>query len=323
MQEIGGYLGLEQFDGHEKYAKLVAVNSGRNALLYILRAREINKIYIPFFLCDSVSALCDKYHYQYEYYHINNQFEPIFDKELKPNEYLYIVNYYGILDADKLRCFKALYTNIIVDNVQAFFSEPIDEIDAVYSCRKFFGVPDGGYAATKAKPFEHYDVDVSGARMKHILGRYEQSASAFYADFKANDAEFGQMPLRYMSKLTHNLMSGINYEKVKKTRENNFQYLHNQLGAFNRLQITEIAGPYVYPFYMEDGMRIKRMLADEKIFVPTLWPNVLTLENTLEKDFAENILPLPIDQRYGMREMQFVVNEVGRCINRCNETANL
>jgi len=43
--------------------------------------------------------------------------------------------------------------------------------------------------------------------------------------------------------------------------------------------------------------------------VATYWPNVFNwCENkTLEFDLAKNILPLPIDQRYGSEEMERIV----------------
>ena len=57
MKEIGGYFGLEQSTHNEYYSKLLALNTGRNALLYVLKARKIEKIYIPYYLCDTVSEI--------------------------------------------------------------------------------------------------------------------------------------------------------------------------------------------------------------------------------------------------------------------------
>ena len=88
MTEIGGYFGLEQFNGVEYYSDLIAVNNGRSALLYILKSKNIKKLYIPFFLCDSVSQMCEREGYEYEYYNVKSDFMPSFDKSLKKNEYL-------------------------------------------------------------------------------------------------------------------------------------------------------------------------------------------------------------------------------------------
>lgn len=315
MKEIGGYLGLETFHGKGYYENLVALNSGRNAMLYVLKAKNIKKIYIPYFLCWSIFKMCEKENYQYEFYRIDENFLPIFDKKLDEGEYLYIVNYYGQISDEIIVLLKEKHHNVIVDNVQAFFQKPMNGIDTIYSCRKFFGVPDGGYASTDATLNEKIKQDVSMDRMKHILGRYEGvSASQFYDDFKTSEATFKDIELKYMSKLTQNILNAIDYECVRKKREENFLYLHNKLGRINKLSLSVPVGPYAYPFYCANGMEIKKKLAERKIFVATLWPNVLSMDNTLEKDYAENILPLPVDQRYNLEDMQRIVEELLICI---------
>lgn len=315
MKEIGGYFGLEQFGGDEYYSDLIAVNTARNALVYLIRSNRIKKLYIPYFLCGSVSDVCNRECCSYEYYHIGKDFFPIFDKSLKNGEYLYVVNYYGMIDNDQAVRLKKHYGNIILDNVQAFFQRPIKGIDTIYSCRKFFGVSDGGYVSTDALLNEALPVDVSMDRMRHVLGRYEgKSASDYYGEFKANDHAFVGLELRSMSRLTHNILRAINYEAIKQTREENFAFLHEKLGPLNSLKTNAPVGPYAYPFYCKNGMEIKKVLAQKKIFVATLWPNVLEFDGCeLEKDYAENILPLPCDQRYDTEDMKKVIEEVLEC----------
>ena len=150
MKEIGGYLELEHCSGEEYHAQLVGVNSGRNALLYILRARGVKKLHIPRFLCDSVSRLCQREGVDFAVYGIGRDFLPRFDGVLDEGEWLYVVNYYGQLSDAYLLELQARYGRIIVDHVQDFFHRPLPGMDAVYSCRKFFGVPDGGYVACDA-----------------------------------------------------------------------------------------------------------------------------------------------------------------------------
>ena len=287
MEEIGGYFGLEQFNGVEYHKDLVGVNSARNALLYILKARKAKKIYIPRFLCDSVSKMCLREGYLYEEYSINSQFLPVFDKPLGPDEYIYIVNFYGQLSNDEILDFKEKWHNIIIDNVQSFFQRPVSGVDTVYSCRKFFGVPDGGYVSTDAVfPYE-LDLDLSMERMNHILGRFEKSGTEYFADFQANDEAFYRMPLKKMSALTRNILRGVDYDAVRLKRNTNFACLSEALDSLNTLNLTPTDGPFCYPFYCEAGSKLKKELAKNKIFIPTLWPNILKCGNPLEKDLAE------------------------------------
>ncbi len=309
-KEIGGYFGLEQFRNQEYYPDLVSVNSARNALVYLIRAKNIQKIYLPYFLCASVAKVCEREACSYEYYSISKEFLPIFDKELTANEFLYVVNFFGQLKEQYIQNLKQHFHNVILDNVQAFFQKPLKGIDTIYSCRKFFGVSDGAYLATTSFLEKKLDVDSSKDRMEHLLGRFEYGASEYYEKFKENDNSFVDLPLRYMSRLTHNILGVIDYEKVQKKRNENYKVLANFLDEKNELSLMKIKGPYCYPFYCKNGMEVKKRLAQKRIFVPTLWPNVLTLDKTLEKDYAENILPLPCDQRYGEEEMKSILREM-------------
>ena len=74
MKEIGGYFGLEEFCGREYYQGLVAVNNARNALVYLIKAKSIKKLFVPYFLCDSVSSVCEREGCVYEYYCIDEDF---------------------------------------------------------------------------------------------------------------------------------------------------------------------------------------------------------------------------------------------------------
>lgn len=306
MKEIGGYFGLENFTGREYHADLLALNSGRNALAYLLRAKKIHSLCLPAFLCDSVSNVCERENCEVEFYPIGADFLPVLDRPLKVGQWMYVVNFYGQVSNAQVAQMKKRWPRLIFDNVHAFFQKPAEGVDTIYSCRKFFGVPDGAYLSTK----EVMDLpqDVSCNRMRHVLGRYEGTASDYYSDFKANDHRMIDLDVLTMSALTQNLLRAVDYEAVRQKRNENYERLHRALGPENPLKLTAPDGPYCYPFYCKNGMEVKRALAQQKIYVATLWPNVLELEGwPLEKDYAENILPLPIDQRYDEADMRHIV----------------
>ncbi len=310
-KEIGGYFGLEELISNEYYPELAAVNNARCALHYIIKARHYIKIYLPYFLCDSVRLMLEREKIPFEEYRIDRSFLPVLDVYTKPREAVYIVNYYGLLCEEQLIDLKKRYGNIIVDNAQAFFARPVKGIDTLYSCRKFFGVPDGGYAYTDAAFEEELSVDVSMDRMKHLLGRFEgNSASDYYDYFNNNDESFKEIELRHMSKLTHNILGAIDYQAAKRRREENFLSLSKALGERNLLKNRCPVGPYAYPFYIRNGIEVKKQLAKRKIYVATLWPNVLGTGLDIETDYTENILPLPCDQRYSGDDMQRVADAV-------------
>ena len=61
-------------------------------------------------------------------------------------------------------------------------------------------------------------------------------------------------------------------------------------------------------------MAAKQKLIEQKIYVPTLWPNVLcdSAAGSTARRLTRDILPLPCDQRYGPWEMDAVIAAVLR-----------
>ena len=150
--------------------------------------------------------------------------------------------------------------------------------------------------------------------MEFLLGRYERTANEFYNGYNANNKYFVDQPIKKMSKLTENLLHGIDYGVVEIRRRENFEFLQEQLGTHNHLN-PKIAS-FMYPLMIENGANIRKKLQAEKVYIPTLWPTVFELtDNTdLEYQMAENILPLPIDQRYGIEDMKRIVSTLREVI---------
>ena len=317
VKEIGGYIEFDECNKEEYHKNALSLNSGRHCLEYLIRAKNIKKLYIPLFLCASVGEQAKKCSCIVEYYDINEKFMPCFHRSLKQQEWLYIVNYYGQLSNEDIVRLKEEHQRIIIDNAQAFYQYPVNGVDTLYTCRKYFGVPDGGYLYTDTKLNDDLKIDVSCERMKYILGRYEVSAEMFYQDSVMNNKMFAKEPLKEMSKLTHNLLKRLDYSWIQAKREENFAVLHKALGKINLLQIHSPEAPFMYPLYLENGMKIKKELISKKIYIPTLWPDVFKIAKTEHRawDYAENILPLPCDQRYDQEDMKYMAGIIFKIMN--------
>lgn len=307
MKEIGGYLELDRFTGNMLYDDSVKLNCGRNALEYLIITKQIRKMFVPKFMCNSNDEVLKKHNIEVKYFSIGLDFKPII-KNRNDDEWLYLVNYYGQLSNNYI---ESLGKNVIVDNAQAYFQKPIDGYDTVYACRKFFGVSDGAILYTDGK-LENLPQDESHNRMDFILGRFERPANEFYQEYVNNNERFFGEPLKRMSKLTENLLHGIDYELVKNRRTENFGYLHRKLKTVNKLNLIIPEGAFMYPLYIDNGDAVRKKLQAKKIYVPTLWPDVFSLcgENELEYDMAKNILPIPVDQRYRIEDMEYMIKKV-------------
>jgi hypothetical protein len=113
-----------------------------------------------------------------------------------------------------------------------------------------------------------------------------------------------------MSLLIQNILKGIDYQRVIDIRIENFNYVAEKTSSNNKINIDNKAGLFFYPLLIDHGNLIKKKLIERKIYVPTLWPNVLheSDRNTVEYYYADNIIFLPIDQRYGLECMKYMVN---------------
>lgn len=314
MREIGGYLCFEECHRPMLHDDAIALNSGRNCLAYLIEKKKITKMCLPKFLCASVGDTCRKYGVELFFYSIDNNLFP--DLGDIQDSWLYIVNYFGQLTNDEIIILKNKYNKIIVDNVQAYFQEPCKGIDTIYTCRKFFGVTDGAFLYSNINLDDSLEQDISWNRIAHIAGSYELGVSCFFDRHLEEEEMFANMPIRRMSKLTNNLLHGIDYESIKTSRTVNFEYLHKSLSSVNKLKLLNPEGPYMYPLYVENGSTIRKRLQEKRIYIPTLWQDVIELcdENELEYDMAMNILPLPIDQRYDTEDMEYVLKEILFCI---------
>lgn len=309
VKSIGGYFSLELPLREEYHKDAIRLNTGRNCLEYILRARSYKKVYVPYYTCEVILEPFKKLNIAYEFYHINLNFEVTYEIQLNQNEALLYTNYYG-LKQQYIEVLAEQYgQQLIVDNTQAFYAKPIAGIDTFYTCRKFFGVPDGAYLYTNTKFDEDMDQDMSYNRMAHLLKRIDLSAEDGYLDFRNADDGLDMQPIRHMSKLTYRMMLSIDYKNVACRRRENFLYIHKNLKATNQLNLSlgKNAVPMVYP-YLTDKIELREFLISKKVFVACYWPNVIewTKESDIETTLSQLLLPLPIDQRYGKPVINFL-----------------
>lgn len=313
MEAIGGYFSLE-LPQHEEYHKnAIRLNTGRNCLEYILRVRGYKKVYVPYYTCEAVMEPINKLGIPHEFYHIDIHFEVRDRFALNEGEALLYTNYFGLKQRYVEQLAEKVGNRLIVDNTQAFYAKPILGIDTFYTCRKFFGVPDGAYLYCDKELDEEIEQDYSYDRVAHLVKRIDLSAEEGFKDFRRVDDGLDNQPIRKMSKLTQRMMMGIDYEAAAQCRRANYQMIEKALGKENNLELKleDDAVPMVYPYLVPvDGLREK--LIEDKIYVARYWPNVLEWAKPDDLDYllASQMQPLPIDQRYCEEELSRIIKIV-------------
>lgn len=315
MTPIGGYFELELLDrGGFPHDDGMLLNSGRNALECMFRALgDVRHLYIPYYTCDVVMEPIVKLNIPYSFYHINQSLELDVLPTLNSGDYMVYTNYFGIKDEYVYHLAEQYGSQLIVDNAQAWFAQPIKGVNTIYSPRKYVGVPDGGVAyCTEYIDEKSFEQDVSYERCSHLLKRMELDPSDGYVDFKSNSKKLSGQPVKQMSRLTRKMLSSIDFEDVRNKRRKNFDYLQEHLGKANCLEIPfidSIACPMIYPFLTDDPS-LRQRLIENKIFVATYWPNVKewASREMLEFELMDKMIPLPVDQRYGIDEMNTIIS---------------
>lgn len=317
MKPIGGYFGLEC--GSKKchpQSKGMQVGSGRQALELILRSLPADiELIIPDYTCEVILEPIEKLNIPFQRYEVNDNLEISELPELQKNQYLIYTNYFGIKDAYALKLEKKYGSLLILDNAQAFFMEEPQNAQSFYSPRKFVGVPDGGIAFPEQSSEARIILNrapqaLSWNRCQALLKRIDLGAQEGYNDYKEIEEELVGQELKRMSNLTKSMLEGIDWEYVKEKRRNNFAFLHEALGSENELKIEDIdsfACPMVYPF-RTSRKGLREALIKEKIFVATYWPNSKYKMEAGSERLRDEILPLPIDQRYTSDDMQRIIN---------------
>lgn len=307
---IGGYFGLEIPDrGTVYHDGAMAINLGRSGLDIIIKSGSYQEIWVPYYTCDVVIDTLRRAGVNYRFYQLNEDMLPEID-ELKEQTAVLYINYFGV-HRTEVEEVSRIYGNVILDNCQAFYEPPLPNIPTFYSPRKFFGVPDGGFVYPNMTEAERLPDDKSYERCAHLLKRVDVSPEYGFEDYKQNDANIEEVGIKKMSNLSYAILRGVDYLAAKELRNQNFVALDKELSGVNefRLKKGEINAPLCYPLLHERGSELKKFLITNRVFVPTYWPGVDAIVDpgSIEHRLNHQLICLPIDQRYGEEEMDWII----------------
>ena len=316
MKAIGGYFEIEDDGiGVFPHHKGILLNTGRNALEYILRSiGYIEKIYVPYYTCEVVLEPIHKLNIPYVFYHIDLNFEIADEIKLDDGEYIIVNNYFGCKDEYIRTISEKFGERVIVDCAQAFFAPILPQTKMFYSMRKFVGVPDGGVAYGVKDRSKYFEIDDSLDRLSHLYARKSQGAEAGFAMYQENEAKLNGQEVKRISVFTRGKLWNINYSSIMEKRRDNFLYLHSKLENDNMLTLPSLQSfqcPMAYPYLPRNSSYVRKKLIDNRIYVARYWPNIKQIESfEREAELADKIIPLPIDQRYDIGAMNVILTKL-------------
>lgn len=334
MNEYGGCLNFELINNtykntayYDTYDKnKVDVDSGRSAIQFILQNFNFKRIWLPVYNCPLVEKrIIETTDVKIVWYNINSDFEPIVEhSSFSDGDALLWVNYCGVMSqqlVDKVADLQNVTpVKIIIDNIPAYFSLPRLDVLNIYSCRKFIGVPDGGHIIGNGIKKVQLPVYSTASNYTYLLKAIEDGSNSAYDDYQKSEKRFAESKTAYgMPILTQYILKCINYDTIIEDRRRNFRVLHAILGDTNRFKFTNdnTIIPSYYPYLCSDK-QLREKLLDNKIYISRFWKHVLTNEraNDFEKDLAEFLIPLPIDQRYNSDDMEYIAKKIKMMENK-------
>lgn len=306
---IGGYFELELPYGELPHRNGLRFQSARAAFLALLRAGKPKRVWMPTYICDAMIEPLARANVECVWYDVNSELDVEENVRIKSDDWLLYVNYFGICGGNVNNLLNRFSPEqIVLDYSQSFF-EPASTaaLATIYSPRKFFGVPDGGILVSHI-PVAHPQLQDTGSleRSVHLMRRLGASPEEGYADYLQSEASLNECEPRRMSVLTERILASIDYETVRMKRRGNFLFLHEMLGRINHLivDLPPDAAPLCYPLHASD-VTLRDKLISNRVFVATYWQDaVCRVSDEWSKLMISNLLPLPIDQRYGEEGMK-------------------
>lgn len=276
--------------------EIIKLNLARNCLKYICKAYGINKILLPYYTCPVVWNSLREESCEVKFYHLDKDFLPT--EKLKKNDFILYTNYFGINSKNCKKLAKK-YPNIIIDNSQGFFSEPLG-LASFNSLRKFFNVQNGAYLFTSKQLEQVFEVDKIELQPVSMQEDYEK----FLKNELFLDA---QKQIKTISPKVEKMMNDIDFEAESIKRVRIFKQYEKVLKNFNNIQLDLNSGdiPYCYPFSPNSEI-IKRKLWSKNLVLLQLWKNFP--KSFVESEFLNDTIALPLDNAEYAEKIIEIIN---------------
>lgn len=300
-------------------------------------------VLIPAYTCQTVIDPFTQLGWKCYYYNINTNLridtEDLLHKYNSIHPNLVVVHpYHGVeLNDTELRTLKLLKDRgcvLMQDITQCIYTDhrPVIFDYFVGSYRKWFQVPDGGFVEYRdindiLVPENENEVFVARQTdAMYLRGRYFETEDEIIKSIsiklnKEAVACIGQdIKCHKMSDFSLSLMEGFDITASIERRFLNYSYLYRHIKRTEgiRLVCSDIedvtTAPLYFPIYVENRAKIQKILAENHIYAPVLWPvstNELLINEGIKYIYS-HILMIPIDQRYDEDDMMRIVELINQ-----------
>lgn len=353
-KEIGGdfHISFEDLDVKENHFKdyfglsnrfYLLVDSGRTAL-YIILKDILNKVkskpvvYIPNYLCESVITPIKQLDMEIRYYNVLEN-QKIISTELTNLPDYSIILRICFFGDPTLPLIKSANRNkiFIIDdfshNPYLITKTDIDSNYIIVSLRKYFPVPDGGLVISNSPLVDiklvsdtyWSELKASGMILKNAYHKNPtpKLKEKFLSLLRESENTLDDVKIKEnaISNLSLMILDSIDFAGIKLRRIENYNQLIERLSDSKfRPFINELGENFVplgFPILTEKRDEIKEKLIDEEIYPPIHWnlENIVPNEHIESHIVSNEILTIPIDQRYNTEDIQRIIKILEKSSN--------
>ena len=327
MIEIGSDFNIQPLynNRHEKFFV-----SGRLAIKSILNnlIQRNEKCLIPNYLCDSIYNCFSCF----DFYKIKNDFDiniEYLEHLIKNGDYvlIFIINYFGYIDNNIEFITKLCkQTNIIIveDYTHNLYSKQLYGDISICSYRKSLSTPYGAIVIDKnnminieqqpSYNFVYYFLVIFkfiGMLLKNLNSiKWIWRPLLTYCENNIDKLDYnGYDYLNHFFYKYYYDMNNIEYRKQNMTYLNKFIKIKT-LDKFKNNYFT-------YPIFFKTKVErdhIRKILIDNQIYCPIYWPLYFDKDNICNNHITDHILCIPVDQRYNIKHMEYIVNIIDQAL---------
>ena len=332
------------FEHLKEYGREITyLRTGREALLYVSRNCKPDKapvILCPAYSCWSMVAPFFLSKWKVLYYRLNEDLtidEDFLENALHKStpDAILTMNYFGSASTQRaIRIVKSLHPNITViedfSHCTFCFDKIYDEQVDYYvsSIRKSVGVCDGAVVISRIPTNKDY-VDRPAPEFGDLRFKAQRQKGLYSVTKSQDDKENFLSQLRFgesmintidgvhpISERSLEMLEMLNGGNIAFARKENMRHLWNAL-KYNVEMIPGIercfdGAPFSLPILVKDRDEVQKQLVSKGVYTPVLWPIDDTARHICNNSayMADNMLSLPIDQRYDWDDIEDIARIV-------------
>jgi len=342
---------LSLFDDQDKEVPLLPVqkrqglsalyfNTGRAAiekLLEKLKMYGFCNVWLPAFLCDSVRDAALRAGMELSYYRVNADLSvDVSSIQADKHCILYVVQFFGQRIRSEMlsyvREFKKVGGIVVEDISLSLLSDDEEYVGfgdyIIGSMRKWFPIVDGGILLSR----EHSNYELADASNDYTLYYYtaqilkdaylksrsfNQQWKKVFLSYNTDGmkALFSDYTPRKMSRISLELLTGLDFNLIREQRNKNYDMLCFLLSDIPEINILVERQDAMTPLGMvlvcKKRDNLLNYLISKDIYCNVHWRNNASTRNFVESEYlADRCITIPCDQRYGENEMYYISQTV-------------